>query len=155
MADDPNSDQEASEAVRALRRFLKELARVGVEVPRTVTRSLDALQIAINTGTDIGVAAKGASTAVRAYEQDLYAACRGMDQEPDVACEARVWRQWQSRSVNFTLGYRNQNSVAARAIRETLRRYMPARICAKLDMCWRDPPPASSGPAVIRMDPPR
>ncbi len=71
MANDANSDQEASEAVRALRGFLRELARIGIEVPRAVTRSLDALQIAINTGTDIGVAAKGASTAVRAYEEDL------------------------------------------------------------------------------------
>ncbi len=155
MAKEGNSDQDASEAVRYLRGFLKELARIGVEVPRTVTRSLDALQIAINTGTDIGVAAKGASTAVRAYEEDLYAVCRGMEQEPDAACEARVWRQWQARSVNFTLGYRNQNSVTARAIRETLRRYLPARMCAKLDLCWRDPPPASSGPAVIRMNAPR
>jgi hypothetical protein len=155
MADREKSDQEASEAMRSLRRFLKEMENVGLQVPRAVMRALDALQLAINTGTDIGVAAKGASTAVRTYEQDLYAACRDMENEPDAACEASVGRRWQARSVNFTLGYRNQNSVAARTIRETLRRYLPAQACAKLDMCWREPSAPGKPVTDIPINPPR
>jgi hypothetical protein len=88
------------------------------DVPKPLKTSLNALEIAIKTGKDLSEAAEEASDALKRYEKDLYGACKTVDQEMQDVCEAEVARKCQLRSVQFTLDYKNPDSVTSRMIKK-------------------------------------
>ena len=121
--------------VKDVRKFISDIEKMGGDVPPMLAKSLKYLEVALNTGKDIGDAAKEASAALKRYEKDLMNACKKVDEEYQMVCEAKIARQWQARSVKFTLDYRNKNSVTAKAIKKTVQRYTPKLICKHWDYC--------------------
>jgi hypothetical protein len=129
--------KDASAQIARARDFVKAIERMGGRVPSGLKTALERLQFAVDTGQDLADSAEQASKALAALEKDLLSACRGVDNVVDDVCAAGVTRQWQMRSVRFTLDYRNPKSVTSEMLRATLRRYVPAAICRYLDACAR------------------
>lgn len=121
--------------LKEIQKFISDIENMGGEVPAGLKKSLKLLQIAINTGSDIGTAAQEASNALKAYEKDLMSACKTVEREMQAVCEAGIARKWQARSVKFTLDPKNKDSVTARFIQKTVKRYTPALICKHWDYC--------------------
>lgn len=121
--------------LKEIRGFIAEIEKMGGQVPALLKKSLKHLQIAVNTGTDFAHAANEASKALKAYEKDLLSACKTVDHEMQMVCESKIDRKWQLRSVRFTLSYKNKDSVTARFIQKTIKRYTPSLICKHWDYC--------------------
>jgi hypothetical protein len=131
----PADIKKIQKQLKELRSFISDIEKLGGEVPKPLTKSLGLLQKAIDTGVDIGDAAEEASASLRAYEKDLMNACKTVDDEMQMVCEAQVTRKWQARSVQFTLDYKKPESVTAKSIKKTVQRYTPATICKHWDYC--------------------
>ncbi|MEO8079544.1 MAG: hypothetical protein ABI641_03375 [Caldimonas sp.] len=127
--------KKATQQLKEIRAFLKELEEAGIEVPPALKKSLNRLQVALDTAEDLGAAFDDASKALAALEADLNNACSKVDAEMRGVCEAKVTRQWQARSVKFTLDYKNPDSVSAGFIKKTVQRYTPGAICKHWDYC--------------------
>ena len=121
--------------IKTIKDFIKAIEKMGGEIPKPLKTALNRLEVAINTGEDIGKSAEEASKALKTYEKDLYGACKTVDREMQGVCEAKVFRKWQARSVKFTLDYKNPDSVTAKSIKKTVQRYTPAFICKHWDYC--------------------
>lgn len=135
------SDKDKSkinDQLREVRKMLKELEDAGLEVPRSLTKTLKALQVALDTGEDLGEAFEEASAELAKLEKDLSAACRNVDEAVQMVCEAKVARQWQARGVKFTLDYKSPDSVSAKFIKKTIQRYTPSLICKHWDYCRKE-----------------
>jgi hypothetical protein len=138
MAADQLSDKDikkATQQLKDIRAFLKELEDAGIEVPPALKKSLNRLQVALDTAEDLGAAFDEASKALAAVESDLMSACSKVDAEMRGVCEAQVARKWQARSVSFVLDYKNPDSVSAGFIKKTVQRYTPGQICKHWDYC--------------------
>lgn len=138
MAADQPSEKDikkATQQLKDIRAFLKELENAGIEVPPALKKSLNRLQVALDTAEDLGAAFDDASKALATLESDLMNACSKVDAEMRGVCEAQVTRQWQARSVKFTLDYKNPDSVSASFIKKTVQRYTPGLICKHWDYC--------------------
>lgn len=138
MAANELSDKDikkATQQLKEIRAFLKELEAAGVVVSPTLKKSLNRLQVALDTAEDLGGAFEEASQALATFESDLMNACAKVDDEMRGVCEAQVARQWQARSVKFTLDYKNPDSVSAGFIKKTVQRYAPSAICKNWDYC--------------------
>jgi uncharacterized membrane protein YdfJ with MMPL/SSD domain len=138
MAATQLSDKEikkATQQLKEIRAFLKELEDAGIEVPPALKKSLNRLQVALDTAEDLGSAFAEASQALATLESDLMSACSKVDAEMQGVCEAQVARQWQARSVKFTLDYKKPDSVSAGFIKKTVQRYTPGAICKNWDYC--------------------
>ena len=138
MAATQLSDKEikkATQQLKEIRAFLKELEDAGIEVPPALKKSLNRLQVALDTAEDLGAAFTEASQALATLESDLMNACSKVDAEMQGVCEAQVARQWQARSVKFTLDYKKPDSVSAGFIKKTVQRYTPGAICKNWDYC--------------------
>lgn len=138
MAAEQLSDKDikkATQQLKDIRAFLKELEDAGIEVPPALKKSLNRLQVALDTAEDLGAAFDEASKALATVESDLMNACSKVDAEMRGVCEAQVTRQWQARSVKFTLDYKNPDSVSAGFIKKTVQRYTPGLICKHWDYC--------------------
>ena len=127
--------KKATQQLKEIQAFLKELEDVGIEVPPALKKSLNRLQLALDTAEDLGSAFTEASQALATLESDLMSACTKVDAEMQGVCEAKVARQWQARSVKFTLDYKNPDSVSAGFIKKTVQRYAPNAICKHWDYC--------------------
>jgi len=138
MADNQLSDKDikkVTQQLKDIRAMLKELEDAGIEIPPALKKSLNRLQVALDTAEDVGAAFEEASKALATLEADLMSACSKVDEEMRGVCEAKVARQWQARSVKFTLDYKNPDSVSARFIKKTVQRYTPDAICKHWDYC--------------------
>jgi hypothetical protein len=138
MAADKLSDKDikkVTQQLKDIRAMLKELEDAGIEVPPALKKSLNRLQVALDTAEDVGAAFEEASKALATLEADLMSACSKVDEEMRGVCEAQVARQWQARSVKFTLDYKNPDSVSAGFIKKTVQRYAPGAICKHWDYC--------------------
>lgn len=127
--------KKVNEQLREIRTMLKDLEDAGLEVPRDLTKALKVLQVALDTGEDLGKAFEEASAELAKLEQDLTAACKNVDEAVQMVCEAKVTRQWQARSVKFTLDYKSPDSVSAKFIKKTVQRYAPGVVCKHWDYC--------------------
>lgn len=132
---DEKDIKKVTQQLKDIRAFLKELEDAGIEVPPVLKKSLNRLQVALDTAEDLGAAFEDASRALATLEADLMNACSKVDAEMQGVCEARVARQWQARSVKFTLDYKNPDSVSAGFIKKTVQRYAPSVICKHWDYC--------------------
>ena len=132
---DDKDIKKATQQLKEIRAFLKELENAGIEVPPTLKKSLNRLQVALDTAEDLGAAFDEASKALATLESDLLSSCSKLDYEMQGVCEAKVARQWQARSVKFTLDYKNPDSVSAGFIKKTVQRYAPSTICKHWDYC--------------------
>ncbi|SFU14098.1 hypothetical protein [Sedimentitalea nanhaiensis] len=121
--------------LKDINKFIGDIEKMGGEVPKTLKKSLKHLETAINTGKDIAKAAEEASKDLKAYENDLMAACKTVDKEMEMVCEAKIARKWQARSVKWTLDPKNEKSVVSKAIKKTVQRYTPKVICKHWDYC--------------------
>jgi len=129
--------------INGIRKFISDIEKMGGKVPTALSKSLKYLEVAINTGKDIGDAANEASSALAKYEKDLTSACKTVDKEMEMVCEAKIARKWQARSVNFTLSYKNKNSVTSKLIKKTVQRYTPKLVCKHWDYCSKTDKKAS------------
>jgi hypothetical protein len=129
MADTKQDVLTAQDQVHKLKDLLDDLEQIGVEVPE-LTKAINKLQIAIDTGVDIGNAAAEASAVLAAHANDAYKKCGD-----DAICIAKYDSAYQARNVNFVLNIGNPDSVVRRSIKATLQRYVPQFICEKLDSC--------------------
>jgi hypothetical protein len=135
----PERDRKkVNEQLKQLRDMIKVLQDAGVEVPSSLTKALKGLQVALDTGEDLGTAFEEASSAVASLEKDLLAACKNVDEAVQMVCEAKVTRVWQARSVKFTLDYKNPDSVTAKFIQKTVQRYTPSKICQYWAYCKKE-----------------
>lgn len=132
---DPKDLKKVTEQLKEIRAFLKELEDAGIEVPPALKRSLNRLQVALDTAEDLGAAFEEASKALATLESDLMSSCAKLDYEMQGVCEAQVARQWQARSVKFTLDYKKPDSVSAGFVKKTVQRYAPSAICKHWDYC--------------------
>ena len=121
--------------IKDVKKFIQMIESMGGKVPKTLKTSLNRLEVAINTGKDLAKAASEASKDLRTYTADLMAACKTVDQEMQMVCEAKVARQWQARSVQWTLDPKNEKSVISKFIQKTVSRYTPNIICKHWDYC--------------------
>lgn len=140
MADEKLSDKDikkVNQQLKELKAFLKELEDAGVEVPPALKKSLNRLQVALDTAEDLGAAFEEAREALARTEKDLMDACKNVDEEMRGVCEAKVTRQWQARSVKFTLDYKKPDSVTSQFLKKTVQRYMPSAICKHWDYCQK------------------
>ena len=115
--------------IKKIKQFIADIRKLGGKMP-ALERAVNRLEFAVNTGADLGAAARETSKALKAYTDDLYKACGD-----DYVCRARVARQYQARSVNWTLSWNRRESVVRSFVRRTLRRYLPDSICKRLDAC--------------------
>ena len=132
---DEKDIKKATQQLKEIRAFLKELEDAGIETPPALKKSLNRLQLALDTAEDLGGAFDDASQALARLEGDLMNACSKVDAEMRGVCEAKVARQWQARSVKFTLDYKNPDSVSAGFIKKTVQRYAPGAICKHWEYC--------------------
>lgn len=94
---DEKDKKKVTQQLKEIRAFLKELEDAGIEVPPALKRSLNRLQVALDTAEDLGEAFEEASQALATLEKDLMSACTKVDDEMRAVCEAKVARQWQAR----------------------------------------------------------
>jgi len=141
MADNGLSEKEIRKMQKELKQiqsFIDQIEKMGGEVPKPLKKSLKGLEVAINTGKDLGDAAEDASKALKTYTADLKSACKTVDREMQAVCEARIDRKWQARSVRFTLSYKNPDSVTSGFIKKTVQRYTPDLVCKHWDYCAKE-----------------
>jgi chromosome segregation ATPase len=127
-----------NEQLKEIRQMLKELEDAGLEVPPAMTKALKVLQVALDTGEDLGSAFEEASTQLAKLESDLMAACKSVDEEMRGVCEAKVARKWQARSLKFTLDYKSPDSVSSKFIKKTVQRYTPGAVCKHWNYCSKE-----------------
>lgn len=130
--------RKVGEQIKDIREMVKTLEKAGIEVPSSLTKSLKYLQIALDTGEDLGKSFEDAGKSLAALEKDLLNACKNVDDALQTVCEARVARMWQVRSVKFTLDFRNPESVSAKFIKKTVQRYLPSKICRHWEYCRKE-----------------
>jgi conjugal transfer/entry exclusion protein len=136
--DEQKAFKKTQEDVRKAREMLKTLEKLGVEVPKELTKKLNTLQKALDAAEDVADAATEASEALNEYQQTLVDACKKMGDEDAMVCEARVARQWQAHAVKFTLDIEDKSSVVAKSIQKTVARYTPKVICKNFDYCAKE-----------------
>lgn len=127
--------RKVNEEIRKVRELIKLIDRAGGKVPPLLTKVLKQLQIALDTGHDLGTAFEEAHAALAALDRDLLKACRDVDDAMQLVCEAKVSRLYQARALSFTLNYRNPKSVTSQFLKKTIQRYTPARICQHWAYC--------------------
>jgi hypothetical protein len=127
--------KKASQEVKEIREFIDDLEKVGIEAPKTLTKSLGALQKAIDTAEDVGDAFDEASDALRNYERGLDEICKTVDEDMQGVCEAQVARKYQARGVNYVLDPDNKDSVSSKFLLKTIQRYTPGTVCKHWDYC--------------------
>ena len=121
--------------LKKLNEFIKTIESMGGKIPGPLKIAVKALELAIKAGVGIGKAADEASKSLRAYEKDLKKACDTVDAEMKMVCEAKIDRKWQARSVEFTLSYKNKDSVTSRSIDKLIKWLTPDAICKHWDRC--------------------
>jgi hypothetical protein len=129
--------REAGDGLKEVRELIGLLKDAGVQIPSSLTTSLNRLQIALDTEKDLGSAFEEASKAVAMLENDLNSACLRLDEEQQAVCEAKVARVWQVRNIKFALDPTNSDSMSAGFIRKTVQRYSLSAICRHWDYCRR------------------
>ena len=123
--------KEIQEDIRRIKELIAMMERVGGSLP-DLKAAVGRLEFAVNTGADLSAAAQETSSLLKGYVADLYRAC-GAD--ADMLCRAAVDRQWQARSVRWTLSWEKPDSAVSLFVRNTLKRYLPKQICERLDRC--------------------
>jgi hypothetical protein len=121
--------------IKDVKAFMKAIEDIGGEVPKPLKTAVNRLEMAIKAGKLVAEAADEASDALKKFEADLNSACKDVDQEMQAVCEAQVTRQWQARSVKFTLDYKNPDSVTSKTIKKTIQAWTPSAICKHWDYC--------------------
>lgn len=121
--------------IKKVKDFIKMIEDLGGEVPGPLKTALNRFEVALKTGKLIAEAAEEASDALKQYENDLNNACKTVDAEQQAVCEAQVARQWQARSVKFTLDYKNPDSVTSKSIKKVVQWLTPGVICKRWDYC--------------------
>lgn len=132
------SVKKAREDVAKTTEFLETLKTIGIEVPKTLIKSLNVLKKALDTGTDIADAAGETSDALKKYEKDLEKACRKMKDDETMACERETLRKWQRNRVRFVLSIEEKSSVVSKSIQKTVARYTPKLICERFAYCAKE-----------------
>jgi hypothetical protein len=98
---DPSADVHKLQTdVKNLKSFIEDIEHIGGNVD-LLKKSVQALEIAINTGTDIGDAAQETSQILKKYTDDLYGVCPKDDDE--YVCLASIDRKWQARTQMDTI----------------------------------------------------
>lgn len=121
--------------IKEVREFLSSLEKIGADIPSPLTTSLKNLERLLKAGKAVGDSAYEASDALEKFTKDLRAACKNVDDAQQTVCEAGVERQWQARSVSFTLSPNNKNSVISKLIDKAIRSYTPEMICKYWEKC--------------------
>jgi len=129
MTDSIKEHQHHRDNVKKLQVFIKEIEKVGGQMP-LLKKAVDRYLIAINTGGDIAVAAKEAKTSLQIYTQDLKKVC---GHDPSGICESHIDRQYQNHALKFVLNPTEKRSVMRRFIDMTICRYAPGFIAEKFD----------------------
>ena len=124
--------------IKDVKEFIKAIEKMGGEVPKPLATAINRLEMAIKAGKLVAEAAEEASAALKTYEKDLNEACKTVDEEMQGVCEAEVARQWQARSVKFTLDYKNPDSVTSKTIQKTIQAWTPGVICKHWDYCAKN-----------------
>jgi hypothetical protein len=127
--------QQLLKDIKTVKDMIKALEAVGAQVPGPLKTALNRLEMAIKAGKEVAEAAQEASDALRAFEADLYQACKGIDDEMQGVCEAEVARKWQVRAVSFTLDPKNKDSTTSNVINRIIKKATPDRICKNWDRC--------------------
>src|SRR5262249_23759440 len=91
-----------------IRSFIRAIEALGGRMP-ALTKAVDRLEFAVNTGTDVAAAAAETSLALRQYTDDLDRACEEGPEDPFV-CQAKVARTWQARNVQWVLSWEKRES---------------------------------------------
>ncbi|HQR08089.1 MAG TPA: hypothetical protein PLN21_14770 [Gemmatales bacterium] len=124
-----------NEAIKRTWDFIKEMKALGVPMTDLVDK-VQVLENAVQTGKDLAKAADEAQVSLEQHTANLRSLCNTVPNEDErTICEVQVERNWQARNVNFTLSLKNKNSFVSNAIRITLQRYMPEKICQMLESC--------------------
>ena len=123
----------ASEQLHTLEDLLDDLEKIGAEIPEFLSKSVKGLRIALDTGTDVADSATASSAALAQYTNKVNDACG--DDDNGAVCQAREIHKWQAINVDYVLNWKNDDSVAKNAVRATLQRYVPQKICHYLDLC--------------------
>ena len=129
--------------VKKVKGFMDDVEEMGGKIPgplKTAVGTLDKVlnnpaTDAIEYGQLVAEAADEASDSLKQYQNDLYAACKTVDQEMQGVCEAQIDRKWQVRSVQFTLDYKNPDSVTSKTIKKLMQKWTPELICKHWDYC--------------------
>lgn len=129
---------QAIKGLEATRKFIKLTEKIGVEAPKYLTKSLKVLEIALKEGKIIGDSAKEASEAAEQFRKELLDACKKVDDVQQTVCEVGVERQWQWRSVVFTLDPKNKNSVISKVIQKNIQMWTPAPIIKQWEKVSKD-----------------
>lgn len=132
MANQSIDIKKLQDDIKKTKELIDAIEKVGGQMPGLKT-ALNRLELAVNTGADIGSAAEETSQALKEYTDDLHRACPKDDNE--YVCLAAIDRKWQARSVQWTLDFGTRKSVVNLSVRNTLRRYLPEVICKHLDAC--------------------
>lgn len=113
----PKPDPKAvAQDLRTLREFVQEVERLGGRMP-DLTRALNRLQWALDTGADLVSAAEETRGVLSLYVADLHRACGD-----DFVCQAHIDRAWQARNVAWVLSWNKRESVLRLFLRNILRR---------------------------------
>jgi hypothetical protein len=129
MSDSAENIKKLDEELHTINELIDDLKKIGAHV-EPLEKVANRLQIALDTGVDLGNAAGETSAAIAAYSNDVYQACGD-----DAVCQAKFDRVWQARAVSWTFDISNKKSVVRNFIKATLQRYLPQRICEHLDAC--------------------
>jgi len=124
--------------IKKVKDFVKMIKEMGGKVPDPLVTALNRLEMAIKAGKAIAEAADEAQEALQKYTDDLNNACKKVDQEMQAVCEAKVAREWQWRAVNFTLSYKNPDSVTSKTIRKAVQWLTPKAICKRWAYCAKN-----------------
>ena len=127
--------KKATDELKEIRDLIDDLEKVGIEAPKTLTKSLGLLQKALDTAEDVGEAFDEASDALRNYERGLYEICKTVDEDMQGVCEAQVARKYQVRAIHYVLDPKNEDSVSSKSLQKTIQRYTPSLICKHWDYC--------------------
>jgi hypothetical protein len=132
VANSAESVRKAQEQVHKINELLEDLKKIGVtsEFLEDLSSKVNLLQKAIDTGVDLGDAAAQTSASLAALSNAAYKACGD-----DFVCQAQYDRLWQARAISYTFDFTNDKSVVRNFLRATLKRYVPQRICERLDSC--------------------
>ena len=65
-------------------------------------------------------------------------ACKTVDDEMRMVCEAKVSRKYLARGVKFTLDYKKPESVTAKSIKKLVKRHLHPTICKHWDYCAKN-----------------
>ncbi len=108
--------------MKLVEEFMKDIERMGGDVPSGLKGAVSRYLLAVNLGTDAAEAANEVSKQLRVIYEDMYSICRskagilpGQPQTIDQAdeyfvCQAKVDRQWQARNVQKVLDWDDDGS---------------------------------------------